>query len=390
MTTSLVPRDPLAAQMPAIKKLQQVADEMKGYFIERDEIIDCMNIALLARAHTLLIGPPGSGKSMQIECLTSHLEGYKMFSWQVTKFSTPEEIFGPYSLDELKRGNYVRNTAGKLPEAYMAYIDEVFNANSSILNALNSLMNERIFEGKKCPLECMFGATNFIPDDKVLVAFFDRFLFRFMVDYVHDESAFKDLLCLGSYMVNTSVTAEEIADLQSVVASVDVSKLAPKLAKLWALLRVEGLSISDRRWIWAKKAIQAKAVLEGRDFATDDDLDILQHILWSDPKEVPIVLQKVLMVIDPASARLKDLWDQANDIKKSLDSIDPKSDGGMQQIIEGATKLKTVSDNIESIARSGATSERVRSYALRLGGEVEKLRTGLSEDKLGMFGLALK
>jgi MoxR-like ATPase len=109
----------------------------------------------------------------------------------------PEELFGPLSIKALEEDRYERHTAGFLPDASVAFIDEVFKANSAILNALLTLLNEREFDNgsgrQRCPLISAIGATNEVPEDEVAEAFFDRFLVRVPVEPV-SAAAFDRLL----------------------------------------------------------------------------------------------------------------------------------------------------------------------------------------------------
>src|SRR5690606_20606604 len=120
------------------------------------------------------------------------------FQWLLTRFSTPEELFGPVSLAELEKGVYKRNTANKLPEAHFVFLDEIFKANSAILNSLLTLINERIFYNNggivHSPLISVIGASNEYPEDENLEALFDRFLLRFELDYIQQDSHFLSML----------------------------------------------------------------------------------------------------------------------------------------------------------------------------------------------------
>jgi MoxR-like ATPase len=115
--------------------LQTLRHELTQLFVERDEFVDGALAALLARQHVLLIGPPGSGKSTLVHALCERIPGASYFHWLLTKFTTPEELFGPVSLQGLEQDRYYRVTHGKLPRAHIAFLDEIFKANSAILNA---------------------------------------------------------------------------------------------------------------------------------------------------------------------------------------------------------------------------------------------------------------
>lgn len=121
-------------------------------FPERQVVIDGALAAVLAGEHVLLLGPPGTAKSALVRSLAQAFGG-TYFERLLTKFSTPEELFGPVSLKGLESDHFTRVTTGMLPEAEFAFVDEVFKANSAILNALLSVVNERLFHN------CVFRAS---------------------------------------------------------------------------------------------------------------------------------------------------------------------------------------------------------------------------------------
>src|SRR5713226_2741273 len=182
----------------ALTKLATIRDELNHLFLERTELIDGALCALLSAHHVLVIGPPGTAKSMLADGLCQRIEGASYFQWLLTKFSTPEEIFGAVSLKGLEADDYRRVTDHKLPEAHIAFLDEIFKSNSSILNALLTIINERLFhngrERVRVPLITMFGASNELPDEEELTALYDRFMLRFTVDYVVEEFRFLKML----------------------------------------------------------------------------------------------------------------------------------------------------------------------------------------------------
>jgi len=366
-------------------KLQAQRERLQDFFLEREEIIEAMFIAMLCKQHVVMIGPPGTAKSYLIESFCQGFEGFKMFSWQLTKFSTPEELFGPYSLQGLKKGKYERVTNGKLPESELVYVDEVFNANSSILNALNSSMNERIFQGSPIPLQSLYGATNFIPTEKVLVAFFDRFLFRFIVPELQEARAFEKVLRAGEFKINGNVvTKEELEELQSHLHTIDVSGVIPTLVKLRDLLRIESVLPSTRRFRWALDALRARALLEGRQEVVADDLFLLRHILWEDEKHRGLVERVLMRAVNPIVAKIRSLYDQAEDVQKQLRTLDPDSSSDdLNQIREGAMKLKLISEELDQL-KAEHMETKTRAICEAFQKKIMEIHKRVIKEKLGI------
>eukprot|EP01026_Neomeris_dumetosa_P047706 TRINITY_DN4104_c0_g2_i2.p2 TRINITY_DN4104_c0_g2~~TRINITY_DN4104_c0_g2_i2.p2 ORF type:complete len:318 (-),score=43.90 TRINITY_DN4104_c0_g2_i2:51-1004(-) len=168
-------------------RIKRAIGVMTYGLVERDQEVRLLLLAALSGEHALFIGPPGTAKSELGRRLSKLCDG-TYFERLLTRFSVPEELFGPLSMRALEEDKYIRQTKGYLPQANVAFVDEIFKANSAILNTLLTLLNERLFDNgqtrEKVPLVCLVGASNELPESEELDALYDRFLIRRKVQQV--------------------------------------------------------------------------------------------------------------------------------------------------------------------------------------------------------------
>lgn len=283
--------------MNQVDKLNHVLAHLKNTFVGKDEIIDLLGISLVARENAFLLGPPGTAKSAIVRQLSNCISNGKNFEYLLTRFTEPNEIFGPFDIRKLKEGELLTNTEGMLPEASMVFLDEIFNANSAILNSLLMALNEKIFrrgkETRHLPALMFVGASNVMPEDEALNALLDRFLIRAKCDYVHPDELHKVLLA-GWSMENRNVvelpaiTPDEIRELQKQNRNVRLENIRKSYIELIHSLRNTGIKISDRRAVKLQNLIAASATICGRDEAIPADLWVLKYI-WDTEDQIEIL-----------------------------------------------------------------------------------------------------
>ena len=280
-----------------IEKLNTVLTYVKDTFVGKNDVVDLLGICLLARENAFLYGPPGTAKSAIVRTLAKTVKDGKNFEYLLTRFTEPNEIFGPFDIRKLKEGELLTNTDGMMPEASMVFLDEIFNANSAILNSLLMALNEKIFkrgkETKNIPALMFVGASNVLPEDEALNALFDRFLIRIKVDYVNPD-LLQQVLLAGRKLENNIYTEtpeilpHEITELQHQCKAIDLKPIYEVYLSTIISLRNTGIAISDRRAVKLQNLIAASALICGRGEAILSDLWVLKHI-WDTEEQIEIL-----------------------------------------------------------------------------------------------------
>ncbi|CAN3985163.1 Putative 2-component regulator [Kitasatospora purpeofusca] len=260
--------------------------------VDRETVAEVVALCAVAGEHLLVVGPPGTAKSEAVRRVAGQLGG-RYFEYLLGRFTEPNELFGPVDLRSLREGRVEFETAGMLPEADVAFLDEVFLGSTAVLNTLLGLLNERVFRRGgtvlASPLRVCVGAANHLPEDPALAAFADRFLARVFVDPVAD-ARLEELLEAGRRPAPAPVTplpggATDPDDrlgaldrLATAARDCELDGVTPLLAAALRRLRAAGVPVGDRRAVRSQRLVAAAAVLDGRTVATARDLWVLPLI----------------------------------------------------------------------------------------------------------------
>jgi MoxR-like ATPase len=276
-------------------KIKQAIQLLESRFLERDELIRLLFLAIMSSENALLIGPPGTAKSQLARGISQLFGSEQWFDYLLTRFTTPDEIFGPVSLQELKQDRYIRQTEGYLPASQFAFLDEIFKANSAILNALLSILNERLFfngkEKQHVPLVFLMAASNELPEDnEQLEALYDRFLIRYEVGYLKNIASYEKMFQLPDEPLPAMLSLEDVQDIRQQAQNVALPEsLIYFLYQVKQAMEEKGFTLSDRRWSKIGHVWKTSAVLNGRDTVSIWDTVYTPHMLWDVPEDLPVL-----------------------------------------------------------------------------------------------------
>lgn len=345
---------------PILPKFQSIRDELKGTYFERNEIITGALVAFLSGKHMFVLGPAGTAKSAVINDICKRITDSTYFEWLLTRFTTPEELFGPLSLKALEQDRALRITKGKAPEAHVLFLDETFKANSAILNSLLKMMNERLFDNDgaptKVPLVSAFGASNELPDSEELAPFYDRFLLRYVAQYLNGDGNFKQMMSSSAPSTYTTLSMDELKQAQDEVNLVAVpDSILDAIIEIRKRAKNEGIIASDRRYKQSLDVLKAHAWLNGRTSLSDDDTTMLAYILPDTPSQHTVIRKIVIEVANPVMSKVQELLDQAQEIEANRQSkIANADDDDVAKVkgdvgVECTTKFKAILESLDDI-----------------------------------------
>jgi len=374
---------------PSPDRLAEAIAFVAEGLIERDAQARCLVLAALCGEHVLFVGPPGTAKS-ELARRLHDIVGGRYFERLLTRFTVPEELFGPLSLAALDEGRYERDIDGYLPTATIAFLDEVFKANSAILNALLTLLNEREFDQgvsrMKTPLASVVAASNEVPEEESLRAFFDRFLFRCGVTPVSD-AAFSSLLARVDRPPGKAPRLG-LAELQAAQAAGDhvrvPESIRDALIELRGFLRERAIEVSDRRWVRVVRALRIAAACNARDEVRLEDLYLLQHLVSERADQASTVedwFAALLGAAQPVSperlSRVVDAFEKQVDLEASATELAFDDSGKLAMVQKvGGVEAETMTD---ASPRMSAFSRRRRYSATHVRARIAQIDEVLAE-----------
>ena len=361
----------------ALANLWSMRDEFFAFYREREEEVVGMFVALLSGKPMLIIGPPGTAKSLMLENLCRNTVGARFHYQLLTKYVTDKDLFvSRVTVRERQVGDektieFHNDPTGRLGDCHLAFLDEVFLCSHTALTALLSLLANGTFSVNagdvlRSPVLLIVGASNRLPgpEDGYLLHFLDRFLLRYRVDYLADPRNFVSLLADEKPMPGATIQLHEIELLQKCVRRVQVPKpVLLALSEVRTRLQAKNVRPSDRRWHECLKLLKAHALFRGRTHAVLEDITILQHSLWTLESEIKVVREAVLATSNAEQAKAALLYDEAQqawEVVKDKDGADPSH---LTELTAAEGRLRGILGELEQLTQNDA---RIRTYGNRV------------------------
>lgn len=377
-------------------KMLAVMQDVNNQVAEREELVELIAIALLTRNNLFILGKPGQAKSLSINLFRQRITGARQFERLLSKQTDEDQLFGRIDLSSLIPGSVpdvvlqdddahknlrfdlqcmvdglsarkdapdtfaalekatdkllsyrkavaalhqnepVVQTSGKIPEADIVFLDEIFKANDGVLNSLLTALNERKYtnEGRTYPIPAIsfFAASNEIPNftdpqEQILAPLYDRLQIKVVTEDIVDRdkrlSVLKSKQAGGDGSVNSTISLSELYAMQQEVAAIPVPDTINELADdVLCELRNSGIEVSDRKYLNYYPLVQAKAWLEGHDKVESQDLLILKCYLWQAPSDRRTVENTLTrLCVNPLQDKVSSILAMAMEAQEDFNTV---------------------------------------------------------------------
>ena len=360
-----------------LERFKQLLGEMNRGIYEKETEISLSLLAALAGESIILLGPPGVAKSMVARQLKTAFREAQSFEYLMSRFSTPDEIFGPVSIQKLKTSDtYERAVEGYLPTADVVFLDEIWKAGPAIQNTLLTVINEKIFRNGNremhLPLKLLEAASNELPaKGEGLEALWDRFVIRIesrpikleknframLLEVKSEERGVKKQSSVAEGKANSNaITAEEYAEwterIGKIGVKIEVLDAISAIRKSLRAVNVDeaaerrNIYVSDRRWKNIVRLLRTSAFMQDREEVDICDLLPIYHCLWQEPEERDAIRNIVIRALfSPFADKLVEMKNAlAEDIKYHRVRRNPEDgrdyEGEIENLSDGLSSLE--------------------------------------------------
>jgi len=353
----------------SIKKINNIISELCEFIVEREEEIKGVFLAILSQKNLLFVGDPGIAKTMVVDNIAKRIVGAKYFEQAMHSQIKLEELYGPISIRTLeKEDKLVHKTEGMLPEAHFAYLDEFWKSHSGAINSLLKVLNAKVFfnggKPQQIPLMCLFSSSNEIPEeDDDLAAAYDRFLLKFNVRRVQDKESDLKMhltnLLDKEREIKHTITLEALQLLQKEVNKVKIGEDIIK-TNFYIKRDIEknldgAYYINERTSVQSMRVVQAQALLQGRDYVIDEDLEVLKHTYWDDPSQIKEVAKTIISTVSYDKSKLNEIREKLNTIEEFVKSDEDSPEANIRKL-SNIERLKTEAMGLKTFLKSNGKS----------------------------------